>query len=43
MAAAAAAQLRSAGAAAALGTPAGEGGVQAGGGQAAPRGARRPG
>ena len=40
---AAAAQLRSAGAAAALGTPAGEGGVQAGGGQAAPRGARRPG
>lgn len=38
---AAAAQLRSAGAAAALGTPAGEG-VQAGGREAAPRGPRRP-
>lgn len=41
-AAAAAAQLRSAGAAAALGTPAGEG-VRAGGGEAAPRRPRRPG
>lgn len=39
---AAAAQLRSAEAAAALGTPAGEG-VRAGGGEAAPRGPRRPG
>lgn len=41
-AAAVAAQLRSAGAAAALGTPAGEG-VRAGGGEAAPRGPRRRG